>query len=238
MNILGFVLFFSDVLIIINGQGCPTTFSTLIRYHETKWDVAWKDLTNEEQEAWTLLEANEKKWGVGWEADVTSLKCWNYLTNEQQTSAMELCFTNKVWDKYHGVCSINETIPPISSPSPKIENCHDLHFWETVMGDNCTDFEKNFWCFNGTIHSSYPYTNTNYTHSEDGWEAKISCCACGGGAIGFKLHFINYWRTVIKPFLWLFILAGMACIIFWIICCICCYQRCWKSDPRAFIEME
>jgi hypothetical protein len=62
------------------------------------WEqLSWADLSSKEKELWTLLGWQQDKWDRN-EAPSSADKVWNDLNQQEQSAAMNLGFTEDIWN--------------------------------------------------------------------------------------------------------------------------------------------
>jgi len=62
------------------------------------WEkLSWADLSEKEQELWTLLGWQQDTWDRN-EAPASADKFWNALSLQEQSAAMNLGFSQDLWD--------------------------------------------------------------------------------------------------------------------------------------------
>ena len=62
-------------------------------------ELAWADLSNAEQELWTVLGWRQDKWDSN-EAPASTNKFWRDLNYQEQRAATNLGFTADIWDNF------------------------------------------------------------------------------------------------------------------------------------------
>lgn len=62
------------------------------------WEnLSWADLSSKEKELWTLLGWQQDKWDRN-EAPSSADKVWNDLNPQEQSAAMDLGFSEDIWN--------------------------------------------------------------------------------------------------------------------------------------------
>jgi len=64
------------------------------------WEkLAWEDMSNKEQELWSVLGWRQYTWNRN-EAPASTDKVWNDLGYDEQRAATSLGFTKDIWDNF------------------------------------------------------------------------------------------------------------------------------------------